>query len=225
MPFPVVLARGSADWTGCCWRGIWRDCCRRGQLITKRESINLEGIRALYNYNTERRYFFLLSILELNRKYCETKNLTLSHLSRRLMQARDREPLRCIQNSSPVHASSMPELPQTLAQQPSTTTCNNASLPTRTTAPSTSVTTNSSPVESHPATDPLTPTSRRVRFQGDEAAGATVTDSSSLIQEQSPSTSQPPCTQERRSKHHHHDQLPTTSWGEYTFVFILFLKV
>ncbi|XP_046745224.1 protein prickle-like isoform X2 [Diprion similis] len=60
----------------------------------------------------------------------------------RLMQARDREPLRYSQESVPAHASSMPELPP----------------------PPPHVNVNVSP------TDPPTPTSRRVRFQGDESS-------------------------------------------------------
>ncbi|XP_048509003.1 protein prickle-like isoform X2 [Athalia rosae] len=63
----------------------------------------------------------------------------------RLMQARDREPLRCAPTSAPTHASSMPELPP----------------------PPPPIHTNISP------TDPPTPTSRRVRFQGDEASATT----------------------------------------------------
>ncbi|KAG7211362.1 hypothetical protein KM043_010652 [Ampulex compressa] len=71
----------------------------------------------------------------------------------RLMQARDREPLRCVQNCTPSHASSMPELP---------------APPRPTPGPSTSQETPTSPTSLILGqADPPTPTSRRVRFQGD----------------------------------------------------------
>ncbi|XP_017885841.1 protein prickle-like isoform X1 [Ceratina calcarata] len=84
----------------------------------------------------------------------------------RLMQARDREPLRCVQNCAPTHASSMPELP------PPPRPSSGASAST-----STGVAATVSGIILEPATppttlaisqtDPPTPTSRRVRFQGD----------------------------------------------------------
>lgn len=96
-------------------------------------------------------------------------NVINHNLHRRLMQARDREPLRCVQNCTPSHASSMPELlppprPSSGASaSPSTSTAGAASgiilTPESTTLPG-------NPIgSSH--TDPPTPTSRRVRFQGD----------------------------------------------------------
>ncbi|XP_024938824.1 protein prickle isoform X2 [Cephus cinctus] len=65
----------------------------------------------------------------------------------RLMQARDREPLRCAPSCTPTHASSMPELPP----PPPLASLSNPN--------------------GHP--DPPTPTSRRVRFQGDDPTVST----------------------------------------------------
>ncbi|CAK9829098.1 Protein prickle [Anthophora retusa] len=93
----------------------------------------------------------------------------------RLMQARDREPLRCVQNCAPSHASSMPELPPP-PPRPASGASASASASTSTstgvviavpggllaqesaTSPTTLVV---------GQVDPPTPTSRRVRFQGD----------------------------------------------------------
>ncbi|XP_066601433.1 protein prickle-like isoform X2 [Prorops nasuta] len=71
----------------------------------------------------------------------------------RLMQARDREPLRCIPSCAPTHASSMPELPA-----PPTP---GAAVPPPPESPMSPMTL------TNLTTDPPTPTSRRVRFQGD----------------------------------------------------------
>ncbi|XP_076171056.1 uncharacterized protein LOC143148534 isoform X3 [Ptiloglossa arizonensis] len=96
----------------------------------------------------------------------------------RLMQARDREPLRCVQNCAPSHASSMPELPP--PPRPSSGASASASTSTSTgvvviasgicTLSGSSLAQESatSPTNLVVAqTDPPTPTSRRVRFQGD----------------------------------------------------------
>ncbi|XP_076623297.1 uncharacterized protein LOC143342877 isoform X2 [Colletes latitarsis] len=96
----------------------------------------------------------------------------------RLMQARDREPLRCVQNCAPSHASSMPELPP--PPRPSSGASASASTST---SPGVVViaggvgTLSGGNLAQDPATsptnliiaqtDPPTPTSRRVRFQGD----------------------------------------------------------
>ncbi|XP_076684409.1 uncharacterized protein LOC143377201 isoform X4 [Andrena cerasifolii] len=89
----------------------------------------------------------------------------------RLMQARDREPLRCIQNCAPSHASSMPELPP--PPRPSSGASASTSTSTGVVASVTpgggfvqeSATSPTSLIVSQ--ADPPTPTSRRVRFQGD----------------------------------------------------------
>ncbi|XP_015438222.1 PREDICTED: protein prickle-like [Dufourea novaeangliae] len=93
----------------------------------------------------------------------------------RLMQARDREPLRCVQNSAPSHASSMPELPPPPPRPSSGASASaSASTSTSTGVVALSVTTLAQESATSPTTnlvlsqtDPPTPTSRRVRFQGD----------------------------------------------------------
>lgn len=87
------------------------------------------------------------------------------------MQARDREPLRCIQNCTPSHASSMPELPP----PPRPSSGASASVTSTTGATSAGILAHESATSpANPGigvgasqTDPPTPTSRRVRFQGD----------------------------------------------------------
>ncbi|KAL0108350.1 hypothetical protein PUN28_015112 [Cardiocondyla obscurior] len=83
----------------------------------------------------------------------------------RLMQARDREPLRCVQNCTPTHASSMPELPppprSSSGASASTSTAGVLTQEPATSPASAGVGAGAS------QTDPPTPTSRRVRFQGD----------------------------------------------------------
>lgn len=84
------------------------------------------------------------------------------------MQARDREPLRCIQNCAPSHASSMPELPP--PPRPSSGASASASTSTSTGVVATGVVLESATSPTTlivGQTDPPTPTSRRVRFQGD----------------------------------------------------------
>lgn len=90
----------------------------------------------------------------------------------RLMQARDREPLRCIQNCAPSHASSMPELPP--PPRPSSGASASASTSTSTGVVATTISgvvlesaTSPTTLIVGGQTDPPTPTSRRVRFQGD----------------------------------------------------------
>lgn len=87
------------------------------------------------------------------------------------MQARDREPLRCIQNCAPSHASSMPELPP--PPRPSSGASASASTSTSTGVVATTISGVVLESATSPTTlivgqtDPPTPTSRRVRFQGD----------------------------------------------------------
>ncbi|XP_076286003.1 uncharacterized protein LOC143211847 isoform X5 [Lasioglossum baleicum] len=90
----------------------------------------------------------------------------------RLMQARDREPLRCVQNCAPSHASSMPELPPpprpssgASASASASSTSTSAVAGIATTLAQDSATSPTNLVVNQ--TDPPTPTSRRVRFQGD----------------------------------------------------------
>ncbi|XP_011148250.1 protein espinas isoform X1 [Harpegnathos saltator] len=80
----------------------------------------------------------------------------------RLMQARDREPLRCVQNCTPSHASSMPELPP----PPRPSSGASASTSTAGVLAQETATSPVNPIGTS-QTDPPTPTSRRVRFQGD----------------------------------------------------------
>ncbi|XP_012227796.1 prickle planar cell polarity protein 3 isoform X3 [Linepithema humile] len=144
----------------------------------------------------------------------------------RLMQARDREPLRCVQNCTPSHASSMPELPPPprpssgASVSVSTSTAGAASPNALAPEPTTS------PVNSAigaSQTDPPTPTSRRVRFQGDldvNDHGVTSRIPLSPMNEQnsSSSPSPPPTSLSRtnvsRSRSLQADEVASTStWG------------
>ncbi|KAG8041323.1 hypothetical protein G9C98_002311 [Cotesia typhae] len=98
------------------------------------------------------------------------------NLERLLQEPRDREPLRCIQNSTPTHASSMPELPpppHLLTQHSTTISPQTPPPPSPPPLPHLipNISTDSTDLCGNPApiTDPPTPTSRRVRFEGDEA--------------------------------------------------------
>lgn len=141
------------------------------------------------------------------------------------MQARDREPLRCVQSSTPSHASSMPELP------PPPRPSSGASVSVSTsTADATSPgalapePTTSSPLNSGIGqTDPPTPTSRRVRFQGDldvSDHGATPRIPLSPMTEHNSSSSPSPSptsllrTNVSRSRSLQADEVASTStWG------------
>ncbi|XP_011503494.1 PREDICTED: protein prickle-like [Ceratosolen solmsi marchali] len=152
----------------------------------------------------------------------------------RLMQARDREPLRCIPNSaSPSHASSMPELPNilvcpndgtTATTSPSTcvpespaTEDGAAALPTC----SSSSVSPSTPPEDKPSPPPPAPgPSRRVRFQEEnllhEPSTSTGVSSSRHHDRRSPTSS---CHPRRhtvpRSRSLQLEEVPgCSSWGE-----------
>ncbi|XP_043586205.1 protein prickle-like isoform X1 [Bombus pyrosoma] len=146
----------------------------------------------------------------------------------RLMQARDREPLRCIQNCAPSHASSMPELPP--PPRPPSGASASASTSTSTGVVATAIpgivlesaTSPTTLVVSQ--TDPPTPTSRRVRFQGDldvndHAAGSSrVTLSPNNDRNSSSSPSPPPASLPRtnvsRSRSLQPEEVASTSaWG------------
>ncbi|XP_072746125.1 uncharacterized protein [Anoplolepis gracilipes] len=145
----------------------------------------------------------------------------------RLMQARDREPLRCIQNCSPSHASSMPELPP--PPRPSSGASVSASTSTAGAASADVLAQEStmSPVNPIPGigtnqTDPPTPTSRRVRFQGDldvndHGATSRIPLSPMNDQNSSSSPSPPPMSLSRtnvsRSRSLQPDEVASTSWG------------
>ena len=146
----------------------------------------------------------------------------------RLMQARDREPLRCIQNCAPTHASSMPELPP--PPRPSSGASASASTSTSTgvvaaAMPGIVLETTASPMTLVVSqTDPPTPTSRRVRFQGDldvndhAAASSRVTLSPSNDRNSSSSPSPPPASLSRtnvsRSRSLQPEEVASTSaWG------------
>lgn len=85
------------------------------------------------------------------------------------MQARDREPLRCVQNCTPSHASSMPELPApALRASPSTSVPPTGGIGAGASTITLAQESPTSPTNLGASqTDPPTPTSRRVRFQGD----------------------------------------------------------
>ncbi|XP_051176204.1 protein prickle-like isoform X2 [Leptopilina boulardi] len=87
----------------------------------------------------------------------------------RLMQAADREPLRCAQSCSPSHASSMSKLPP---QPVSLTSLAAAKSPGDLSTASVSPTTQNMNTTTNNKLNPdvSTPTSRRVRFQGDDNA-------------------------------------------------------
>ncbi|XP_025267001.1 protein prickle isoform X2 [Camponotus floridanus] len=144
----------------------------------------------------------------------------------RLMQARDREPLRCIQNCSPSHASSMPELPP--PPRPSSGASVSASTSTGGAASAgvlaqESATSPVNPGIAASQTDPPTPTSRRVRFQGDldvndQGATSRVPLSPMNDRNSSSSPSPPPMSLSRtnvsRSRSLQPDEVASTStWG------------
>ncbi|XP_012284242.1 protein prickle isoform X2 [Orussus abietinus] len=145
----------------------------------------------------------------------------------RLMQARDREPLRCAPTSVPSHASSMPELlsasiPTSVPVPPSSPPPPPPSPPPPPppplpgpsqqqnfgsfSAPGTSSSTSNQ-------ADPSTPTSRRVRFQGDDPTLA-VASTSSMPTETRPSPSSPAGARVPRSWSLQPEEVPSTSsWG------------
>ncbi|XP_014474870.1 PREDICTED: protein prickle-like isoform X1 [Dinoponera quadriceps] len=141
----------------------------------------------------------------------------------RLMQARDREPLRCVQNCTPSHASSMPELPP--PPRPSSGASASTSTAGAASAAVLAQETATSPVTPVGAsqTDPPTPTSRRVRFQGDldiNDHGATSRIPLSLTNDRnsSSSPSPPPASLTRanvsRSRSLQPEEVASTStWG------------
>ena len=170
------------------------------------------------------------------------------------MQARDREPLRCIPNSSsPSHASSMPELPNLLPC--SSNNSQSGGLTTAATSPSTCVPDSpatdgegamalpmsssssvspSTPPEDKPSPpppapgpshhEPVTPSSRRVRFQGDDLVDEPST-SSGYTRNHGRRSPVSPCLPRRPQHHHQHvprsrslqsDEMPGCStWSEY----------
>ncbi|XP_025075544.1 protein prickle-like [Pogonomyrmex barbatus] len=145
----------------------------------------------------------------------------------RLMQARDREPLRCIQNCTPSHASSMPELPPPRPSSGasvliSTSTAGAASAGPLAQEPATSPA-NSGIGVGASQTDPPTPTSRRVRFQGDldvndHGATSRIPLSPTNDRNSSSSPSPPPTSLSRtivsRSRSLQPDEVASTStWG------------
>lgn len=174
------------------------------------------------------------------------------------MQARDREPLRCIPGSaSPSHASSMPELPNIL---PGPLSCGSI-VTTAATSPSTCVPESpgtedggatalpasssssvspSTPPEEKPSPpppapgpshhEPVTPSSRRVRFQGDDLVDepSTSAGTSRMRGRRSPPS---PCNSGRR---HHNvprsrslqsDDMPgCSSWGRFMMKLIFFSR-
>ncbi|TGZ48196.1 Protein prickle [Temnothorax longispinosus] len=144
----------------------------------------------------------------------------------RLMQARDREPLRCIQNCTPSHASSMPELPPPprpssgASASVSTSTAGAASAGVLTLEPATSPVNPGIGVGAS-QTDPPTPTSRRVRFQGDldvNDHGATSRIPLSPTNDRNSSSSPSPTSLSRsnvtRSRSLQPDEVASTStWG------------
>ncbi|KAK0168113.1 hypothetical protein PV327_001946 [Microctonus hyperodae] len=136
----------------------------------------------------------------------------------RLMQARDREPLRCVQNSTPTHASSMPELPPPphLVTRHSTPTPPQTPPPPPPPPPShlmTNVTTDTTDLCGNISmTDPPTPTSRRVRFQGDDGHGggnATMPLANSSCNPTSPSSRR---SHVPRSRSLQPEEVASTSW-------------
>ncbi|XP_076386352.1 uncharacterized protein LOC100878796 isoform X4 [Megachile rotundata] len=146
----------------------------------------------------------------------------------RLMQARDREPLRCVQNCAPSHASSMPELPP--PPRPSSGASASASTSTSTgVVGAMSGVTLAQESATLPAnlvigqTDPPTPTSRRVRFQGDldvndHDASSRVPISPANDRNSSSSPSPPPVSLSRtnvsRSRSLQPEEVASTSaWG------------
>lgn len=143
------------------------------------------------------------------------------------MQARDREPLRCIQNCSPSHASSMPELPP--PPRPSSGASVSASTSTAGAASAGVLAQEPAMSPVNPGiigvsqTDPPTPTSRRVRFQGDldvndHGATSRIPLSPMNDRNSSSSPSPPPMSLSRtnvsRSRSLQPDEVASTStWG------------
>lgn len=141
------------------------------------------------------------------------------------MQARDREPLRCVQTCTPSHASSMPELPpprpSSGASASMSTSTGGAAAPGILTEEATTSPIN--PGLGTSQTDPPTPTSRRVRFQGDldvndHGATSRITFSPSNDHNSSSSSSPPPAslskTNVSRSRSLQSDEVASTSaWG------------
>lgn len=145
-----------------------------------------------------------------------------SQLYCRLMQARDREPLRCIQNCTPTHASSMPELPPpprpSSGASMSTSTAGAASAGVLSQEPATSP---ANPGIGASQTDPPTPTSRRVRFQGDldvNDHSATSRIPLSPTNDRNSSSSPSPTSLSRtnvsRSRSLQPEEVASTSWGK-----------
>ncbi|KAG5329261.1 PRIC1 protein, partial [Acromyrmex charruanus] len=141
----------------------------------------------------------------------------------RLMQARDREPLRCIQNCTPIHASSMPELPPPprpssgASASMSTSTAGAASAGVLSQEPATSPV---NPGIGVSQMDPPTPTSRRVRFQGDldvNDHSATSRIPLSPTNDRNSSSSPSPTSLSRanvsRSRSLQPEEVASTSWG------------
>jgi len=144
------------------------------------------------------------------------------------MQARDREPLRCIQNCTPSHASSMPELPppprpsSRASMSPSTSTAGAVSAGVLAQESTTSPVNSGAGLGVNQA-DPPTPTSRRVRFQGDldvsdHGATSRIPLSPANDRNSSSSPSPPPTsllrTSVSRSKSLQPDEVASTStWG------------
>ncbi|XP_034940659.1 protein prickle-like isoform X2 [Chelonus insularis] len=133
----------------------------------------------------------------------------------RLMQARDREPLHCIQSSIPTHASSMPELPP----PPHLGVQKNSRTPTPPQTPPPLRMTNVPVVDTTDLSgdisiaDPPTPTSRRVRFQGDDtnaASSSTMPLGNSSYLSATSSRPQVP-----RSRSLQPDEVASTSWENF----------
>lgn len=128
------------------------------------------------------------------------------------MQARDREPLRCVQSNTPTHASSMPELPPPPHLAPH---CPPTTPPPSPPPPSilTDMTTDTTDLCGNPVlTDPPTPTSRRVRFQADEAhATSTMPSTNTPGTPPLPGRSHVP-----RSRSLQPEEVASTSWGKFS---------
>ncbi|XP_043274939.1 protein espinas-like isoform X2 [Venturia canescens] len=122
----------------------------------------------------------------------------------RLMQARDREPLRCVPTCPPTHASSMPELPPPpylIGQQSASVSLSSPSADTTDICGNLNL------------NDPPTPTSRRVRFQGDDPHAVSTSSmplNNSADTPLSPSSSRP---QVPRSRSLQPEEVASTSWG------------
>ncbi|CAD6238660.1 GSCOCG00008507001-RA-CDS [Cotesia congregata] len=152
----------------------------------------------------------------LQERNTHTEETNPSELGR-LMQARDREPLRCIQNSTPTHASSMPELPpppHLLTQHSTTISPQTPPPPSPPPLPHLipNISTDSTDLCGNPApiTDPPTPTSRRVRFEGDEAQALST--STMPLTNNPCSSSSPSKLHVPRSRSLQPEQVASTSW-------------